>query len=411
MKKIRILIVFTMLMFVFTTISYGDLEDIERINVSDIKNEVSVETSKTIANEPNINSRIGLIYDRKSGQVLFEKNGYKQSLMASTTKIMTAIVVVENSNLSDVVEVENKAAQTGGSRLGLKKNDKITINDLLYGLMMRSGNDAAVQLALSVGKSIPEFAQMMNNKALELGLKNTHFVVPHGLDIDGHYTTAYELAKIADYALKNPKIKQMVSSKTHTVYINNRPMIINNTNELLGSLDGVYGVKTGFTNGAGRCLVTSCKRGGIDIITVVLGADTKKMRTADSIKLIEYANKNFNMIDIKEKVLDEFSKWKGLNENRITINKGTAQMELELEELEFDKMAVKNTQVDNIKVEVNSVYYFEAPVEEKCVVGNLKIMIGNDTIKVLNIYNKHGIEKKSVKYYIFEFLKILNVTI
>ena len=167
MRKIRVLIVFMMLMFVFTTISYGDLEDIERINVSDIKNEVSVETSKTIANEPNLNSRIGLIYDRKSGQVLFEKNGYKQSLMASTTKIMTAIVVVENSNLSDVVEVENKAAQTGGSRLGLKKNDKITINDLLYGLMMRSGNDAAVQLALSVGKSIPEFAQMMNNKALE----------------------------------------------------------------------------------------------------------------------------------------------------------------------------------------------------------------------------------------------------
>ena len=195
------------------------------------------------------------------------------------------------------------------------------------------------------------------------------------------------------------------------MYINNRPMIINNTNELLGSLDGVYGVKTGFTNGAGRCLVTSCKRGGIDIITVVLGADTKKMRTADSIKLIEYANKNFNMIDIKEKVLDEFSKWKGLNENRITINKGTAQMELELEELEFDKMAVKNTQVDNIKVEVNSVYYFEAPVEEKCLVGNLKIMIGDDTIKVLNIYNKHRVKKKNVKNYMFEFLKVLNVTI
>ena len=135
------------------------------------------------------------------------------------------------------------------------------------------------------------------------------------------------------------------------------------------------------------------------------------MRTADSIKLIEYANKNFNMIDIKEKVLDEFSKWKGLNENRITINKGTAQMELELEELEFDKMAVKNTQVDNIKVEVNSVYYFEAPVEEKCLVGNLKIMIGDDTIKVLNIYNKHRVKKKNVKNYMFEFLKVLNVTI
>ena len=410
MRKIRLLFITFMILILSAKVSYANLDDVEKINVNDIKNEVSVETSKTIKNEPNISSRIGLIYDRKSGQVLFEKNGYKQTLMASTTKIMTAIVVVENSNLSDVVEVENKAVQTGGSRLGLKKNDKITINDLLYGLMLRSGNDAAVQLALSVGKGVPEFAQMMNNKAVELGLKNTHFVVPHGLDMDGHYTSAYELAKIADYALKIPKIKQIVSSKTHTVYINNRPMTINNTNELLGSLEGVYGVKTGFTNGAGRCLVTSCKRGDIDIITVVLGADTKKMRTADSIKLIEYANKNFKMVDIKEKVFDEFEKWKGLNENRITINKGTEQMELELEELDFDKMAVKNTQVDNMKIEVNAVFCFEAPVEEKCVVGNLKIMVGDDTVRVLNIYNKHKVEKKNVKDYMFEFLKVLNVT-
>ena len=410
MRKIRFLIVFMMLMFVFTTISYGDLEDIERINGSDIKNEVSIETSKTVENEPNINSRIGLIYDRNSGQVLFEKNGYKQTLMASTTKIMTAIVVVENSNLSKIVEVDNKSAQTGGSRLGLKKNDKITINDLLYGLMMKSGNDAAVQLAISVGKSVPEFAKIMNDKATELGLKNTHFVVPHGLDIDGHYTTAYELAKIADYALKIPKIREIVSTKTHTVYINNRPMTINNTNELLGSLNGVYGVKTGFTNGAGRCLVTSCKRDDIDIITVILGADTKKMRTADSIKLIEYANKNFKMVNIKKKVIKEFSKWKGLNENRIIVNKGKTNMKLELEDLEFEMMAVKNTQVDNIKIEANSVYYFDAPVEEKCVIGNLKIMIGDETVKVVNIYNKHEIEKKNVKDYIFEFLRVLNET-
>lgn len=410
MKKIRFLIVFIMLFTLLTTISYGNLEDIEEIDVNDIKNEVSIETSKTLKNEPNINSRIGLIYDRNSGQVLFEKNGYKQTLMASTTKIMTAIVVVENSNLSKIVEVDNKSAQTGGSRLGLKKNDKITINDLLYGLMMKSGNDAAVQLAISVGKSVPEFAKMMNNKATELGLKNTHFVVPHGLDIDGHYTTAYELAKIADYALKISKIKEIVSTKTHTVYINNRPMTINNTNELLGSLNGVYGVKTGFTNGAGRCLVTSCKRGDIDIITVILGADTKKMRTADSIKLIEYANKNFKMVNIKKKVIEEFSKWKGLNENRIIVNKGKTNMKLELEDLEFEMMAVKNTQVDNIKIEVNSVYYFEAPVEEKCVIGNLKIMIGDETVKVLNIYNKHEIEKKNVKDYMFEFLRMLHVT-
>ena len=109
-------------------------------------------------------------------------------------------------------------------------------------------------------------------------------MVPHGLDMDGHYTTAYELAKMADYALKNEKLKAIVSTKTCTININNNPKVISNTNELLGSVSGVYGVKTGFTNGAGRCLVTACKRDSLDIITVIIGADTKKIRTSDSMK-------------------------------------------------------------------------------------------------------------------------------
>lgn len=143
--------------------------------------------------------------------------------------------------------------------------------------MLRSGNDSAVALAIHIGGSIEGFAEMMNQKAKELKLINTHFVVPHGLDKEGHYTTAYELAKIADYALKIDKIKEIVSTKTCTISINNKPKIITNTNELLGSVNGVYGVKTGFTNGAGRCLVSSCKRNNLDIITVVIGADTKNI--------------------------------------------------------------------------------------------------------------------------------------
>ena len=145
--------------------------------------------------EIDITSRIALIYDRASGKILYEKNGNKQTPMASTTKIMTAIVVLENSNLKDTVTIDSKSAGIGGSRLGLKKNDKITVNDLLYGLMLRSGNDAAIALATYVGGSVEGFAEMMNKKAQELGLTNSHFVVPHGLDNDGHYTTAFELAK------------------------------------------------------------------------------------------------------------------------------------------------------------------------------------------------------------------------
>ena len=152
--------------------------------------------------------------------------------------------------------------------------------------MLCSGNDAAVCLAESVGGSIEGFAELMNTKAQELGLSNSHFESPHGLDSDQHYTTAYELALLSDYALKNPTFLSIVGTKNHTVIINGTPKTLSNTNELLGNLDGVYGIKTGFTNGANRCLVTACKRGNMDIICVVLGADTKNFRTKDSIKLI-----------------------------------------------------------------------------------------------------------------------------
>ena len=139
----------------------------------------------------------------------------------------------------------------------------------------------------------------MNDKAKQLGLTSTHFVTPHGLDNYEHYTTAYELALLTDYALKNKTFSNIVGTKSHTIQINNSYKSLSNTNELLGNFEGVYGVKTGFTNGANRCLVTAVKRNNLDLICRVLGADTKKDRTQDSIKLIEYAYKNFELINIK----------------------------------------------------------------------------------------------------------------
>lgn len=406
MAKKIIANIIIIIILLHTSKVFANLEDDENININEIKEEV-VQTTNAFANELKLNSRIALIYDRASRKILYEKNGNKQTPMASTTKIMTAIVVMENSDLSDIVTIDSKSAGTGGSRLGLKKNDKITVHDLLYGLMLRSGNDAAVALARYVGGSIEGFAEMMNKKAIELGLINSHFVVPHGLDMDGHYTSAYELAKITDYALNISKIKEIVGTKSYTVTINGQPRIISNTNELLGNLYGVYGVKTGFTNGAGRCLVTACKRDDLDIITVVIGADTKKYRTSDSMKLVEYAYKNYQMVDIKNKIQEQFEMWKQLNQNRIVINKGVKnRIELELEKLNYEKLAVKNTQVDNINIEINSLYYLEAPIEERKVIGNLKVMIGKEVIEVLEIYNKDEIQKKEIKNYILEFLKV-----
>lgn len=404
-KIIFVFLLFTIL--AINTVSYANIDDDEIIDINEIKKE-TIETAAKTTEEPKLNARVGLIFDRNSKTILYEKNGLKQVPMASTTKIMTAIVVLENSNLNDIVTISKKAAGTGGSRLGLKINDKITVHDLLFGLMLKSGNDAAVALAEHVGGGIEGFADMMNKKASEMGLVNSHFVTPHGLDQDKHYTTAYELACMADYALNIPKFKEIVNSKSYNITINARSSLIGNTNELLGSLNGVYGVKTGFTNGAGRCLVTACKRYDLDIITVVLGADTKKIRTLDSIKLIEYAYKNYEVIDIEKNIKEQFENWKYLNEKRIYINKAKQNnINLEIENLNYSKIAVKKTEIDNVKIEINSLYYLDAPVEEGRIIGNAKVQINGKTIANLNIKNKQMIEKKNIFDYFIGFLSLV----
>ena len=413
----RILLIVIISIFSFSTIKVKaskveisenvinlDESDDEKIDMQKMQEDI-IETS-TEAEKMNLDSRIALIYDRSSGRILYEKNGNKQTPMASTTKIMTAIVVLENANLNEIVKIDSKAAGTGGSRLGLKKNDKITVNDLLYGLMLRSGNDAAVALANYVGGSIEGFADMMNRKAEEMGLKNSHFIVPHGLDNEGHYTTAYELAKMADYALKIDKFKEIVSTKSTTIYINNYPKAINNTNQLLGSVSGVYGVKTGFTNGAGRCLVSACKRDDLDIITVIIGANTTKERTSDTIKLIQYAEQKFEIINIKEIVENKFREWQNINEGRIYVNKGLEnRVELYLDEVPYEKMAIEQDDRDKIEIKVNCIFNLEAPVEEKQVLGNVSVTLNGDVLEILNIYNKKEIRKKEVKDYWIIFIK------
>lgn len=403
-KKVLSILLIFILIFGIAEIKYADDELEEILENDELNDAISVSNEST--DEPIINSRIGVIFDRKSGRVIWGKNENKRSAMASTTKIMTCIIVLENANLNDEVTVSNKAGGTGGSRLGLKKGDKITINDLLYGLMLRSGNDAAVALAEHIGGSKEGFAKLMNDKASELGLKDTHFVTPHGLDDPEHYTTAYELAKITDYALKNEKFARIVGTKECTININGYSKQLTNTNELLGYLQGVNGVKTGFTNNAGRCLVTSSNRDNFEIITVVLGADTKKIRTTDSIKLIEYAYKNYTKINIEDIVKEKFDAWKSMNEKRIQIEKGKRQnVKLELKDLKNKVIPVKKDNIDNIDIEINCLYYLTAPVEKETVIGNLKITLNGEVIEVVDIVNEEKIEKKDRFDYFFEFLK------
>lgn len=402
-KKVISFMSVTIILIMNFTIVFADDENEE------ITQEDYVQVINQTKDEPTLNSRIAVAYDRKSGEVIWGKDENKRTAMASTTKIMTAIVTLENCDLTQTVTISKKSAGTGGSRLGLKVDDKITMNDLLYGLMLKSGNDAAVAIAETVGGSVGGFAELMNEKAKELKLENTHYVTPHGLDDPEHYTTAVELAKLADYALQNETFAKIVNTKNYTVTINGYPKSISNTNELLGYLEGVNGVKTGFTNNAGRCLVTSVNRNGFEIITVILQADTKKFRTADSIKLIEYIYKNYEPVNIKEIVNEQFKRWCSINTSRIQINKcKNNNLELYIDNLDNDVIPIKKTDKDKIQIEVNNLFYFEAPLQQNTIIGTIKVNLDGKTVDVIEIKNKNTIQKKDILDYFKIFAQSLN---
>lgn len=405
MKKIISIFMFFIFISMFVYVSFADDIDTETLDVSTKINSFTDAYTEAIK-EPDVNSRACVVIDRKTNSVLFGKNENSKKKMASTTKIMTATIIIEKCNLTDTIEISKKAAGTGGSRLGLKTGDKITVLDLLYGLMLRSGNDAAVALAEYAGGDINGFAELMNAKALELGLTNTHFETPHGLDSNEHYTTAYELALLSNYALNNPTFAKIVGTKNYTITINGSPKDLSNTNELLGNMEGVYGIKTGFTNGANRCLVTACKKNNMDIICVVLGADTKKFRTIDSIKLINYVFNNFVVYDLESFVNKNFEDWKKDNLNTFIINKGLSQdVLLNIENLYISKVPIRKDLINSFEMKVECQKYFKAPVKGNSSIGNIVISNSGKEIAKCNISIMNDIDKKNSSYYFIYLLK------
>ncbi len=215
-----------------------------------------------------ISAEHAILLDGQTGRVLYEKDADRQSLIASTTKIMTALVVCEQCNVLDRVRIPKEAVGIEGSSLYLKEGEVLTVQELLYGLMLHSGNDAAVALAIYCGGTVEGFAELMNDKAHRLGMDNTHFVNPNGLDAPGHYSTARDMAVLTAYAMENPIFAQTVSTKT--VNISGRSL--RNHNKLLWQIEGADGVKTGFTKAAGRILVSSATRQGRRLIAVTINA-------------------------------------------------------------------------------------------------------------------------------------------
>lgn len=249
------------------------------------------------ATELSVSAQSAIVIEKTSGRVLYSRNPDKRLPMASTTKIMTAICALESmsGNIDDVVEISASAAGVEGSSMYLETGEKMTMRELLYGLMLSSGNDAAVAIAEEVSGSAEEFAKLMNQKATEIGASNTHFTNPNGLPDDDHYSTARDMARITAYGLSNPDFAEIVATKSYKIEGEGKayPRVLSNHNKLLGMYKGCVGVKTGFTKAAGRCLVSAAQRDGMTLVVVTLNAPNDWSDHAD---MLDYGFENFKYV-------------------------------------------------------------------------------------------------------------------
>ncbi len=221
---------------------------------------------------PSVSAKSALLLDASDGRVLYEKNARVRLPMASTTKIMTALVALESASLDTVISVPSGAVGVEGSSVYLTAGERLTLRELLHAVLLSSANDAAAAVAIALGGSVEGFAGMMNACAERLGLRNTHFANPHGLDAEGHYTTALDLARLTAHALGQPEFRRIVSTYKHEIPGPSGKRLLVNHNKLLKSYDDCIGVKTGYTKKTGRCLVSAAERDGLTLVAVTLAA-------------------------------------------------------------------------------------------------------------------------------------------
>lgn len=260
-------------------------------------------------------ARYAIAMDAKSKQVLYEKNGYSITPMASTTKIITAIIAINYGNLDEEITISKKATSIRGSRVGYRSGEKVTLRELVYGLMFKSGNDAAIAIAEHLGGSIEGFSIMMNNMARNIGLLDSSFESPHGLDSQNHYTTTYDLALATSKAMENEFFREVVGSKEIAKDKYNFTRDYRNINKILWAIPNANGVKTGYTGQAGKCLVTSINHEGRDIIIVVLNCTPRWKVTED---IYKYIGQNY---DFKEEPVGELIKNSSINPQLVKEDK------------------------------------------------------------------------------------------
>ena len=315
---------------------------------------------------PSLSAKSAILINADTCEILFEHNADIKSGMASTTKIMTAILAIESGKLDETFKIPKAAIGVEGSSLYLKDSESITLRDLVIGLMLRSANDAAEAIAIILSNSVEAFSQSMNEKAQTLGLTNTHFENPHGLASGNHYTTAKELAFLTAYAVKNATFREICSMNDAKISTNETHRIVLNHNKLLKIYDGAYGVKTGYTRTTGRCLVSAAKRNGINLIAVTLNAPND---WNDHRNLLDYGFENYEVINLAQR---------GQVVTSITLIGGTkSSVPVYVKnELSICLSKKRNSVVE--KIELNPIRF--APIYQGDTVGNIKYFIDGKEI-------------------------------
>ena len=325
------------------------------------------------------------LIEASSCRVLFSKNENQKLPMASTTKIMTAITAIENcKNLDEKFEVSKRAIGIEGTSLYLREGDVYSIRELLYALMLISGNDASVAIGERISGEFEKFVDLMNDTAKKIGLKNSHFENTHGLDADGHYTSAYDLAKITAYALSNPVFEEIVSTKNIKITNgkNNEVRYLKNKNKLLNTFEGCNGVKTGYTDNAKRCLVASAKRDGMQLVCVVLNC---RPMFEECSSLLNSAFEKYKLYNLTKglEIKKNLNVLEGRKENVKIGNK--KDFLYPLREDEFSKVKYKLSYDKNIT----------APIKKGEKVGEYKIYFDNDLLFCEKIYTIESVKTMS----------------
>ncbi|PTX50856.1 D-alanyl-D-alanine carboxypeptidase [Melghirimyces profundicolus] len=315
----------------------------------------------------DLSAKSAAAIDVRSGRILYEKEARKRMRIASITKIMTAIVAIENGDLDEKVKVGPRAEGVEGSSIYLKQGEEIPLEHLLYGLMLRSGNDAAVAIAEHIGGSVEGFVYKMNEKAQYLGMEHSHFENPHGLDSPGHYSTAIDMARLAAYALKNPEFRKIVGTQVKTVPWTGEKWHRKwyNKNKLLRLYPGADGVKTGYTKLSKRTLVSSATRDGRQVAAVTLNAPDD---WNDSMQLLEYGFRHFEETELVREG-DEMASIPGSHEPRLAV---TVSRSFRYPLMEEEK--------DRVKVKPMITYPLSKAKKEGIQVGTARILINGEAV-------------------------------